>query len=283
MIFIRKLILGILIIFSLISVSAYALPDNYSGFEVPVDVSINGSFIKCPEKAFVESGATYIPLRAFFDALGGTTVWNAETGSATVYAMGKTFVFYSDKNFVSADGLDYIGTTAKLYKNTMFVPVKFVCDMLNLSLNWDSFYYVAEITAPEISVPEQLKDFSYTKEDLLWLGKIVQIESGGEKIPTRIGVANAVVNRMRSPSYPNTIKDVILDTRYSVQFPPAHTDKINVTPSYISMIAAKCALSGTELVRNAVSFVNVNRFANSWVAKNLTHVISIGNLGFFAD
>ena len=49
------------------------------------------------------------------------------------------------------------------------------------------------------------------------------------------------------------------------------------------MIAAKCALSGTELVGNAVSFVNVNRFANSWVARNLTHVISIGNLGFFAD
>ena len=91
MIFIRKFILGVLIIFSLISISAFALPDNHSGFEVPVDVSINGSFIKCTKKAFVENGTTYIPLRAFSDALSGTTVWNSENSSATVLINNKTF------------------------------------------------------------------------------------------------------------------------------------------------------------------------------------------------
>ncbi|MBQ7040182.1 MAG: cell wall hydrolase [Clostridia bacterium] len=215
--------------------------------------------------------------------MGGTIYWNSENLSATVSVMNKNFVFYANESYSTIDGLDYLNTSAKFYNNTMFVPVKLICDHLGFTVNWDSFYYVAEITAPNITVPETLKDLSYTKDDILWLAKIVQIESGGEKLPTRIGVANTVVNRMMSPLYPNTIKDVILDKKHSVQFPPAHTDKINVTPSYISMIAAKCALNGTELVGDAVSFVNVNRFEKSWVAKNLTHVISIGNLGFFAN
>lgn len=267
----------------MININVFAAPDNYYGYTVPVDVSINESFIKCPKKAFVENGTTYIPLRAFSDALSGTTVWNGENNSATVSVQGKNFVFYADRSYSTVDGLDYLGICSKLYDGTIFVPVKFICDKLGFAVNWDSFYYVAEISAPDITVPDALKDLSYTKDDLLWLAKIVQIESGGEKIPTRIGVANTVVNRMNSLLYPNTIKDVILDTKHSVQFPPAHTDKINITPSYISMIAAKCALNGTNLVGNAVSFVNVNRFKSSWVAKNLTHVTSIGNLGFFAN
>ena len=272
-----------MIVMCILQTTAFAAPDSYYGYEVPIDVSINGSIIKCPQKAFVDSGTTYIPLRAFSDALGGTTNWNNSSKSATVTVKNKSFVFYSSQNYCTVNGTNYYNASAKLHKNTMFVPVKFICEHLGFSVNWDSYYYVAEINAPGLWVSESCKDYSYTEDDLLWLAKIVQVESGGEGISTRIGVANAVINRMHSPSYPNTIKGVIMDTKHGTQFPPAHTDKINVTPSATSMIAAKCAFNGVNLVGNAISFVNVNSFANSWVAKNLKHVVSIGNLGFFAN
>ncbi len=256
-----------------------AAPDSFEGYPVPIDLSVNGSFIKCSQKPFLLNGATYIPLRAFSDAIGAELLWNDAEQSATVLKDGHTLVFYAKENKSILDGVE--GPEIAIHYGLLFVPLRAICDALGYVVEWDGFYYVVNITAPGITVPESAKDYTYNYEDLLYLAKITHVECGAEPFSTRIGIANTVINRVRSPLYPNNIKDAIYDTKHGVQYPPAHTDKMNVTPSVSSILAAKCALNGVELVGDSVAFVNIHNLASSWAHNNMQHYVTLGVVAFY--
>ena len=73
----KKMFSFLLVVLMLSSVTAFAI-DTYGGYDVPVDIEINGSLIQCDQKPVLIDSTTYIPLRAFSDAIGGTIGWNAE-------------------------------------------------------------------------------------------------------------------------------------------------------------------------------------------------------------
>lgn len=279
---IKKFISVILVLFGMLTVIANAKPDEYSGFQIPVDVEINGAIVKCPQKGFVEDGTTYIPVRAFSNAINAYIDWDSTLNVAKVLSDGVSFAFYENGACYCNDVLE-LGATTKTYDGTMYVPVRFICDKLDFEIIWNDMYFCADILAPGVEVNAEFVEKSYDKADLLMLARLVYLESKSESLSAKIGVADTVVNRVKSPLYPNTVQGAIMDTKYSVQYPPAHTDKMNVTPPAECMIAAKCALSGVNLVRNSVSFVNKNQFATSWVANNMKHYNTIGNLGFFEN
>jgi spore germination cell wall hydrolase CwlJ-like protein len=67
-----------------------------------------------------------------------------------------------------------------------------------------------------------------------------------------------VLNRKKSPYFPDTIHDVIfeVDTGY-VQFPPAHRSGFRETePDNKSIIAAKMALEGINNIGDCLYFNN---------------------------
>lgn len=279
---IKKIISLIMVILCVLSVSVCAAPASVEGFTIPVDVTINDIFIKASSKPVIENNLIYMPLRSFADAISADVTWNAETRAATLSKYGMDFTFYADKNFCTFRDVDDPYGAAIMYGDTMFIPLDFVCYWLGYGFSWNSYYYIYEIIAPDIVVPETSIDTSYTKEDLYWLSKITHVECGAESVRTRIGIANTVINRVRSPIYPNNIYDAILDVKHGVQYPPAHTAKFrNCIPSNTSMIAAKCALNGVELVGTSVAFVHVNAFERSWAANNMRHYTTIGVVGFF--
>ncbi len=271
-------LLALMLIFT--SLCAYGA-DTYKGYNYPVDIDVNGSFIKCTEKPIIIDGTTYIPLRAFSDAVGGTTNWNEEDMSATVEKDGHTFVFYIDKDFSLIDGVK-TNHKAVLHSDVTFVPVRALSEVLGYDVVWDKDYLTVKITAPGVTVPDNLKDTSYTYEDIKYLGKITQIESGYQHFQVRLGVAATVMNRVRSSQFPNTVKDVIFDTRYSTQFPPAHTEKFtNLEPSTETLIAAKCALHGVNLVGNSMYFVDTAYTSGSWVHNNRPHYVTLHDMSFY--
>lgn len=260
------------------SVNVFAI-DLYGGYPVYSDIEINGNFIKCVQKPITVNGSTYIPLRAFCDAIGASISWNHEEQAATVTKDSHTFIFYGEKDFSMIDGKKSDG--AVMENNLLFIPVRATCQALGFEINWDNFYYVVKITAPGITIPEENMDFSYSYEDILYLSKITQIESGSQPFKTKLGVANTVVNRVKSGLFPNTIKGVIFDTKYGTQFPPAHTDRINITPSAACILAAKCALNGENIAGNSLYFISKTVAPSSWVHNNRTFFATIGNMNFY--
>ena len=275
----KKIIFLLSAILILFSTCVYAV-DSFSGYNVPVDITVNGSYIKCTEKPIMIDGTTYIPLRSFSDAVRGTVSWNNDERAAKMEKNGHTFLFYIEKNICVADGIekDYASI---IYQDLTFIPLRAVSEVLGYDVQWDDVNLTVKITAQNVDIPEVCRDYSYQYEDILYLGKIIQIECGYQPFEVKLGVAGVVMNRVRSPKFPNTVKGVILDTNYGVQFPPAHTDKINITPSKESIIAAKCALRGTNSVGNALYFIDVKSAPNSWVGKNRPYCKTVGGMSFY--
>ena len=276
---IKKTFFVILIIIFIIANNAQAI-DNYGGYNVPVDIELNGSFVKCVQKPILINNSTYIPLRAFSNAIDADIKWDETERCATMTKDNHVFVFYSQKDYCVIDGVQN-DLAAVEYKDLLFVPVRVVSQTLGYDVEWDDFYLTVRINAPGVVVAEHLKDTSYTYDDILYLSKITHIESGYQAFKVKIGVANTVLNRVKSKEFPNNIKGVIFDTKYSVQFPPAHTEKFNATPSKESIIAAKCALNGANTVGDSMYFVDVPYAAFSWVHNNRPHYITIEDMSFY--
>ena len=275
----RKLCCLFLVLILWLSTTTFAA-DTYGGYKVPVDIEVNGHFIKCVEKPIMISGTTYIPLRAFSDAIGGSISWDEGNRVAMMEKDGHTFLFYPDHNSCVIDGTatDY---SVVLYEGFTFIPVRAVSETLGYDVLWDDFYLTVQITAPNIEISEEFQDVSYTYEDMLYLAKIVQIESGYQPFETKLGVAGTVMNRVKSPKFPSTVKDVIFDTKYGVQFPPAHTSKINVTPTKDTMIAAKCALRGIQVVGNSLYFIDTSVASKSWAHNNRPFYCTLHGMNFY--
>ncbi len=275
----KKITVAILGLVMLISASVFAA-DTYEGYTIPVDIEINGSFIKCTEKPIIIGGTTYIPLRAFSDAVGGEISWNNGEKAATLKKDGHTFTFYTGKDYCITDGVRQSHPSV-LYNNLTFIPVRAVSEVLGYGVQWDDFYLAVKISAPGVEIPAGCIDYSYTYEDILYLSKITYVESGAEPFRAQLGIAGTVFNRAKSPLFPNTIKEVIFDTKYGVQFPPAHDGKINKTPSKESVIAAKCVLGGVNVVRNSLYFTSAKYAASSWVHKNRPYYTTISSIAFY--
>ena len=270
----KKTIILIAFMVMLASINVFAA-DSYGGYDIPIDIEINGEFIKCIQKPIIIDGTTYIPLRAFSDAIGGAVNWDAGEGTATMEKEGHTFVFCPEKDFCLIDGVQ-TNHTSIIYKDLTFIPVRAVSEVLNYEISWDSFYLTVKIIAPGVSIPQNCIDKAYTYEDILYLGKIIQIESGYSPFEVKLGVG-----RVKTSSFPNNIKDVIFDTKYGVQFPPVHTHMINTTPSLESIIAAKCVLNGVNIVGNSIYFIESRNAPKSWAHKNRPYYTNIHSMSFY--
>lgn len=121
----------------------------------------------------------------------------------------------------------------------------------------------------------------YSEEDLYWLSRLVYAESRGESYEGKLAVANCVLNRVKSNEYPNTVKGVIFDTNYGVQYQPTANGTIYDTPDESSIKAAKEALEGVNPVGECLFFFNPNTATNFWISENREFYTAIGNHHFY--
>lgn len=121
---------------------------------------------------------------------------------------------------------------------------------------------------------ESLSATGMSDEDFNALCKIVQAEDGHDTIEGRIGIANVILNRVRSPLYPNTIMGVITAPG---QFGPVSSGKFAAAiPSASTISAVKKAVAGANTVGNALYFHRGTSFGNR------TFITMAGAHGFFA-
>ena len=92
---------------------------------------------------------------------------------------------------------------------------------------------------------------------------------------------NVVMNRVRSPLYPNTIYGVIFDRRYGTQFSPVSFGTIYNTPSSRSVIAAKLVLDGAVISNDVLFFMNPRLSTTNWIAENRPYAFTIGRHDFY--
>ena len=123
---------------------------------------------------------------------------------------------------------------------------------------------------------------SYTSDDLYWLSRIINAEAEAEPYTGKVAVGNVILNRVKSSSFPNTVKGVIFEYYKNIpQFTPVADGTIYNNPNADSIKAAKAALSGTNYVGNATYFFNPAKSEGTWIVNNKTYVKRIGSHVFY--
>ena len=127
----------------------------------------------------------------------------------------------------------------------------------------------------------QLK-YGMSMSELELFQRIVQAEAGGEDLKGKILVANVILNRVKSPKFPNNLRSVIMAKR---QFQPVTTGRIyTVKVSSETKLAVDMALAGEDYSNGALYFMarSASTASNvTWFDRALTKVLKHGNHEFF--
>lgn len=258
----------------------FLLTIGAAAYEMPIDITVNGYYIKSDVKPYIKNSLTYVPVRFVSEALGCEVYW--EDGTAIVKGE-KTIILYPSKNYAFADGekIELEGTV-ELISDRTFVPLRFIAETLGCKVDWDGNCYFVEIEKEDIEVKEEFRvNPEYNKDTIFWLARIIEAESAGESLEGKIAVGNVVLNRVESESFPDTVYGVIFDRNYGIQFQPVMNGAIYNEPSGESYIAAKLALNGNNTAGESLYFLNPNTASDFWIIYNRDYVCSIGNHDFY--
>lgn len=137
---------------------------------------------------------------------------------------------------------------------------------------------VGESTAAAlgITLTGSVSAASYNESETYLLGRLVNGEARGEPYVGKVAVAAVVLNRVKSPSFPNTISGVIYQ---SGAFDAVSDGQINLTPDEDSLRAARDALNGWDPTGGCLYYYNPATATNGWIWSR-TVQLSIGKHNF---
>ena len=260
----------------------YKLPgitSRYLWKQTQKTLSVNGK--RLSEPAFVMNGHLYLPLRAFANALGGATVrYDSATRTATLEMPG-LYLTATDGGFVTYANdraLFSFSPNVLMSNGKMYLTASVLTKALGVEIKSESRDAV-EISGKYTPLLHASK--FYREDEVYWLSKIINAESAGESLIGQIAVGDVILNRVKSPLYPNTIYGVIFDRKYGVQFSPILDGSIYKNPTFNATLAAKICLEGTSLSDNALFFLNPRAAESNWIVKSREYAYSIGGHDFY--
>ena len=230
----------------------------------------------------VSDNTTYVGIRKFATSMDSSAKvsYNSSTRTLTVTTSKLTLKCTDGYNYIVANGR-YLYYDKPIYMSggVMYAPILNLYKAFDAKIRWDSSIHGFFVTKGSGGIKSG--DAFYRDDEVYWLSRIINAESGGEVFYGKIAVGNVILNRVRSKSYPNTIYGVIFDKKYGVQFSPASNGTIYKTPNADSIIAAKICLEGYSISNEILYFVNPQKAPNSWISKNCTFYTKIGNHAFY--
>ena len=227
------------------------------------------------------NGVSYIPFRQAASAISGSTYsYDSKTKTATMKAPGLEITAGDGCYVTYANGRVLFSTTPNVIMSDgrMYIPASVFAKAVGMTLRE---------TANTISIsgsynPILSGDKFYSSDEVFWLARIIHAESRGEALIVQIAVGNVIMNRVESPSFPNTIWGVIFDRKYGVQFSPIANGTIYEAPSYTSVLAAKICLEGFSVSEDILYFLAPRYATSSWISNNRPYVFTVKNHEFYA-
>lgn len=112
----------------------------------------------------------------------------------------------------------------------------------------------------------------YSSSDTYLLAKIIHAEARGESYTGKVAVGAVVLNRVKSPSFPNSISGVIYQP---YAFTAVSDGQINLAPDNESVRAAKAAMNGWDPTYGCLYYYNPAVATSKWIFSRKT-VTTIG-------
>lgn len=108
---------------------------------------------------------------------------------------------------------------------------------------------------------------SYTSSDLYLMAKAIYAEGRGESYTGQVAIGAVIVNRVKSPSFPNSIAGVIYQ---SGAFTAVADGQINLEPNQTAYNAAKDALNGWDPTYGCLYYYNPAVATSAWIFNRKT-------------
>ena len=236
-----------------------------------------------PLTGYLKNGTTYVPVRQFFQLLGGSWVtWDASQLRASVQGNANA-AFYQGSRTAWIDGQKHqLPGNSYMQRGTFYVPLRGIAEALDCEISYDSSRQRVTLATESHKQNDASTDASAYNDSVYWLSRIIQAESGAEPYRGKLAVGNVILNRVRSTDFPNSIYGVIFDRKNGVQFTPVANGTIYNTPSAESIRAAEECLAGTRVVGNCLYFFNPKTATKaSWIVQNCKYYTSIGGHDFY--
>lgn len=221
----------------------------------------------------------YIPIRAAAEALGARYSYDQKSTTATLVADGLYMTVGSGCYVAYANDrvLFSLSPSVIMSDGRMYIPVEIFAKAVGMTVSRTTGYLRISGAFRPIT---HAKNF-YRSDEVFWLARIIHAESSGEPLLGQIAVGDVVLNRVKSPLYPNTIYGVIFDRKWGVQFSPILNGTIYNTPSYLSTLAAKIAIEGYEVTGGALFFLEPRLSSSSWIPKSREYIFTVGRHDFY--
>ncbi|MBN6189172.1 cell wall hydrolase [Aneurinibacillus sp. BA2021] len=243
-------------------------------------VTVNGQAVHTAY--FLQNDSMMVPA-VFFQHMGVIVGWNEDYHAVTL-SKGDMIIGlpsgarYADV-YTKQSGTwtrDILKTTTTDRVDGTYVPLRYVAERLGIQLTGTSPASVSLSTKQANPKPAAPEKTSYSEEEISWLYKLTEAEAGGEPYKGKVAVAASVLNRVESPNWPNTLKEVIfqVDTyngKQYYQYSPVLDKRIyQVKPSSDTIAAVQEALRGSDPSREALIFYNPDKTDNQWVRSHTT-------------
>ena len=230
----------------------------------------------------VKDSTTLVGIRSFAKAMdkNATVKYDYSTRTLTVSTNELYLTATDGQSYIVANGR-YLYTETPVYmrSGTMYAPILLMAKAFDAKIRWDNATSSFSITKGSGGILSG--DKFYREDEVYWLSRIINAESGGEPLKGKIAVGNVILNRTKDSYFPSTIYGVIFDKKNGVQFSPTQNGTIYNSPNAQSIIAAKICLEGYSVNEDILYFVNASVVPNSWVAKNRPIFAKIGNHSFY--
>ncbi len=239
-------------------------------------VRVNGAAMTQDPMVTYINGVAYVAIRPVAQALDAEveTMWDGKTA---------TLVHWGLVSLTATPGMTYVVANDRY----LYVPGKVAAQNGAVMLPLDTLCKVFDATC--ISHADGTFDLFtgsgaityggqfYNSDDLYWLSRIINAESGNQPLSGKIAVGNVVLNRTKDSRFPSTVKGVVCQKS---QFTPVSNGTINLTPNAESVIAAKLCLDGAVSLENVLYF---NRAGlRCWASNHRPFVATISGHSFYA-
>ena len=276
------LLLSLLLVFSF---GSYALAQGAAQNNQAVAISgpyytINGVAVSDPSMCNI-GGNTYVSMQTALAQVYSNVNISWAGNRATVVADGLTLEVGLGESYILANGRALqVPNRVQVINGRVLLPIRPLAQAMGGFVEWDA---QSGTSALYSGSPIQSGNTYYNGDDLYWLSRIINAESGGEPLEGKLAVGTVVLSRVASPKFPNSVYGVVFERNNGVwQFTPVRSGAINRAPNEESIIAAKLCLEGVQVAKPSLYFVNQYVSPNSWASRNRPYVTTIGRHTFFA-
>ena len=225
----------------------------------------------------VGGGTTYVGLRTVAGLLApeAQVSWEDEVAwvrgdSLCLRARpGDTWLTINDRAL-------YIPGGVLLENGRTLVPIRVLAEALGGAVDWSPEEGVTLTVGSGRPNPP-----AYTQDELDWMSRIISAESRGEPLLGKLAVGTVVLNRVASSEFPDSIYDVIFDTKWGIQFQPVANGTVYNEPTAESVLAAKLVLDGARVAGDSLYFLAPDLTDNHWTMENREFVVTIGCHWFY--